>query len=315
MKGKIRLPHLFHRTQIYCAVMAASNGVSLIFTISAEDGSTAQVHSQGAHLTSWKGTSGDERLYTSPAAVYKEGVAIRGGVPLIFPAFGNNQWQTHGVARNKQFKCVCIEGGRGMFVQEYRNDDPVFPDLNCDLLITVDVSDAKLLLGARVVNHKEIDSGKEFSAFQFAFHTYFKFSDVENVELSGFDGVPFFDSLLQDKEIVNPGETRLIRCEIDRQYRNVAAGRSFSILDNGFAPGRARKTVVSGSGSMPDVVLWNPWIEKNMRLTDLEKPDGYRKFVCIEHAVIDKKIPLSKTGVVWEGQQEISSTVIELSKI
>ena len=297
-----------------------NNGVSTIYKIVAADGSTAEVHSQGAHLTSWKGPTGDERLYTSPTAVYKEGGAIRGGVPIIFPAFGGNKWQTHGVARNKQFQLDTIEEGKGIFVQKFRNDDDKFPSLNCDLVVTIDISTPdKLLLGARVINFKEItatNDSEDFTAFQFAFHTYFRFSDVANVELHGFDNIPYFDSLQDDKEILSPGATRHINCEIDRQYRHVAQGRTFTILDRGFAPpSRARSITVKGSDSMPDVVLWNPWIEKNARLADLEQPDGYKRFVCIEHAAIDKSIPLNKCGVVWAGSQEITSSIVDVSKI
>jgi D-hexose-6-phosphate mutarotase len=79
----------------YKMATTTNNGVSIIYKIVAADGSIAEVHSQGAHLTSWKGPTGDERLYTSPTAVFKEGSAIRGGVPIIFPVFGDKDRRIH----------------------------------------------------------------------------------------------------------------------------------------------------------------------------------------------------------------------------
>lgn len=53
------------------------------------DHSAITVYQQGAHLTSWRTELGEEHLYTSPKAVYADGKAIRGGVPLIFPQFSD----------------------------------------------------------------------------------------------------------------------------------------------------------------------------------------------------------------------------------
>lgn len=47
----------------------------------------AKVALHGAQVISWKPKDEEEVLYLSPDAVFKEGKAIRGGVPICWPWF------------------------------------------------------------------------------------------------------------------------------------------------------------------------------------------------------------------------------------
>ncbi len=58
---------------------------------------------QGAHLLSWKPAGEEEVLWLSNNTPFKNGVAIRGGVPVCWPWFGPAAQQglpAHGFARN-----------------------------------------------------------------------------------------------------------------------------------------------------------------------------------------------------------------------
>jgi hypothetical protein len=59
----------------------------------------------GAHLISWQPTDARPVIYTSPEAIYREGKAIRGGIPLCWPWFGahptNPSKPSHGFARDR----------------------------------------------------------------------------------------------------------------------------------------------------------------------------------------------------------------------
>jgi len=56
--------------------------------------------------------------------------------------------------------------------------------------------------------------------------------------------------------------------------------------------------------SFADVVVWNPWIELARRLADL--PDeGYRYFVCIESAALERPVCLVP-GEEWLASQHLS---------
>lgn len=58
---------------------------------------------QGAHLLSWKPAGEEEVLWLSNNTPFKNGVAIRGGIPVCWPWFGPAAQQglpAHGFARN-----------------------------------------------------------------------------------------------------------------------------------------------------------------------------------------------------------------------
>jgi len=67
--------------------------------------------------------------------------------------------------------------------------------------------------------------------------------------------------------------------------------------------GAGRTTIVRSVG-FPDAVAWNPGAVKGAALTDLE-PDGYRRFVCIEAAVVGEPVELA-AGKRWQGTQVLS---------
>jgi D-hexose-6-phosphate mutarotase len=57
----------------------------------------------GAHLLSWKPAGEEEVLWLSNNTPFKQGVALRGGVPICWPWFGPSAQQglpSHGFARN-----------------------------------------------------------------------------------------------------------------------------------------------------------------------------------------------------------------------
>ncbi len=64
------------------------------------NGSSAEVHFQGATVTSYCQPSGDEVLFIRPDAVFDGSKPIAGGVPICFPIFGPGAMQQHGFARN-----------------------------------------------------------------------------------------------------------------------------------------------------------------------------------------------------------------------
>ncbi|MDF3262849.1 D-hexose-6-phosphate mutarotase, partial [Escherichia coli] len=63
----------------------------------------ASVALQGAHLLSWKPAGEEEVLWLSGNTPFKNGVALRGGVPICWPWFGPSAQPglpSHGFARN-----------------------------------------------------------------------------------------------------------------------------------------------------------------------------------------------------------------------
>lgn len=283
------------------SALHTNNGVSDIFTIYGTDGSTATVHSQGAHITSWVGKDGTERLYMSPNAVYQAGKALRGGVPVIYPQFSDmGSGDVHGAVRNRQWTRVDngFHNGIAIFEIPILKEDTSFPGYESQLTLTITVSDEQLKLTAKV--DKTTEDGTTAKNFGFAFHTYFAVSDISNIKLQGFSkGMPYADNLKNRTVVASQDaeEVTVIDKEVDRIYTQVQ--NPLMIIDEKF------ELTVLGE-NLPDVVLWNPWKEKNARLADLPQPDGYRSFVCIEHGVLLPRQPFPKPGDSWEGSQVIS---------
>ena len=68
--------------------------------LTAPDGAQATVTLYGAHLISWQGADGRERLFCSTQSSLDGKRAIRGGVPVIFPQFAaRGAGMRHGFAR------------------------------------------------------------------------------------------------------------------------------------------------------------------------------------------------------------------------
>ena len=76
-----------------------SDKLGKIVTISTKS-SSCKISSFGAHVLSWK-CKGEERLFLSKKAVMDGSKAIRGGIPLVFPQFGqpSKSLPSHGFAR------------------------------------------------------------------------------------------------------------------------------------------------------------------------------------------------------------------------
>ncbi|PKU72852.1 Putative glucose-6-phosphate 1-epimerase [Dendrobium catenatum] len=65
-------------------------------------GSSAEVLLYGGQVVSWKNDRREELLFMSSKAVLKPPKAIRGGIPICFPQFGNlGSLEQHGFARNR----------------------------------------------------------------------------------------------------------------------------------------------------------------------------------------------------------------------
>jgi len=53
-------------------------------------------------------------------------------------------------------------------------------------------------------------------------------------------------------------------------------------------------------------VVWNPWVEKNKAMADLEPADAYKHFVCVEVGAVDGWQTLEPSDV-FEGGQIVKS--------
>jgi len=240
-------------------------------------GSEALIYLQGAHVASFRTSEHGELLWTSERAVYANGKAIRGGIPICFPWFGAHVTRpalpAHGFARTHEFRLEGSELRGDNIVAELSLTSseqtlPLFPQpFDARLRVTVG---RELSVAFEVTN-----TGAEAFDYELALHTYLGVSDVRNVEISGLSGAHYDDKVSGARGLVQGAEPLRFAGETDRVYDSSAR---VSVLD----AARKRRLVIDKTCSATTVV-WNPWLDKAKRMSDFGD-DEWPGMLCVEAA-------------------------------
>lgn len=258
------------------------------------DGASAVVTLQGAQLVSWLPAGSGERLYLSERARFAPGQAIRGGVPVIFPQFGaDGPLPRHGFARTRPWTLVEARRGDGYACATLRLED----DAGTRALwphafgaeLTVMIEGKRLDVELEVTN-----PGGEAFAFTAALHNYFNLANVEMCRLQGLEGCVYRDREPGDRDLIDDNEALFVDDELDRTYFDVTKPLLLS------EP--ARNLAIEAEG-FPDMVVWNPWIEKCAALDDMP-PTGFKRMLCVEPAAVKNPVQVA-AGESWCGRQTV----------
>ena len=236
----------------------------------------ARVALHGAQLLEWTPAKQKPVIYLSPQAVFEEGKAVRGGVPVCWPWFGppieEASLPMHGFVRNRFWKLVsAVQDKAGVqLVFELKDGEATrkmwpFPfELSLEMNIGTSL---RLALTMR-------NTGEDTVFITDALHTYLCVGDVSQVWISGLERTEYLDRV--GSPVVRQQRGRVtFGQEVDRDY---AARGKVVLVDRSLN----RQLRIRSEGSRSTVV-WNPWIEKSKRLADLPDED-YLRFVCIETA-------------------------------
>ncbi len=246
------------------------------------------VCTQGAHATRWRARDGRDVLFVSAQSRFQKGTAIRGGVPIVFPWFGDDPEQrgrpAHGFARRVAWQPVAahtdIGAGRAAFeLVDDAASHGLWPHaFRAELLLEFGED---LVMALAVTN-------RDASPFRFeaALHTYLAVGDVRTVEVRGLAGARYHDKVTGNRALVQREEVLRIVGETDRTYCGTSG--SCLLTDPGL-----RRTIAIQAENAPSVVIWNPWIDKTARLLDLGD-DEWPRFLCIESGcVLDDAVTLA----------------------
>lgn len=234
----------------------------------------AKVALQGAHLFHYERAGEEPILWLSEASDFELGKAIRGGVPVCWPWFGFNEDKLlpqHGFARTSLWEFVGsdeVDAETTVLTLRLTHDEKTFQIWNYKFLLElkITISD-KLSMELKTTNLDD----KSFKISQ-ALHTYFSVSHISDVAIKGLDKKPYLDALTWKKELQDGDIT--FNQEVDRVYQEV---------DGEIVLGDKNRTIhIKNSGSS-SVVVWNPWIEKTLRMSGM-KPNAYENMLCIESA-------------------------------
>lgn len=265
--------------------------------IVAADGARADAYRHGAHVTSWRPASGEERLFLSTKSAFAPEASIRGGIPVVFPQFASlGPLPKHGFARVTEWE-VLRAGPRASgkaeahfrLTSSARTRD-IWPH-DFEAMVVATVGGMSLTVALSVLN-----PGDEPFSFTAALHTYLLVDDVRDVVIAGLEGVDYRDSAAGNVDGRQTGAELRTAGELDRIYFDVPG--PIEVRDE------VRTTRLSMTG-FSDAVVWNPGAQGAAKLVDME-PAGWLRMLCVEAAVIGKPVTLGK-GERWTGQQVISA--------
>lgn len=244
-------------------------------------GATGEMYLLGAEVTSWKPRGQDEVLFVSAASKWEDGRAIRGGVPICFPWFGNKAGDpkapAHGFVRAKPWQLDSIvHGGDAVMVCMSTGSDGATKKLwSADFrLIHRATFGPELNLELEMTN-----TGSAPLQFEEALHTYFRVGYVTQARIRGLDGIHYLDKTDGNREKAQQSDV-VIAKETDSVYLDTP--QTAEIED----PVLRRRIQVSKQNSLATVV-WNPWIEKTKAMPDLGDEE-WREMLCIETCNVAK---------------------------
>lgn len=237
------------------------------------DKCNAVISLYGGQVLSFQATHKEPLLWLSPSVVFKEGKAIRGGVPICAPWFGSHPHFSlnHGFARISLWKQDSIEelvnGDMIINLQLTENDlsrEYNYQRFTMRLKITLGDS---LTIDFSFENHNDIPITCEW-----AMHTYLQVENCEEAVVCG-----LVDYLYHDKALNNQANTLTMpqnfTDEVDRSFTNGSLTQTIE---------SSSITKITGQ-NCNSVILWNPGKELAEKMPDIS---NYHQFICVERGAI-----------------------------
>jgi glucose-6-phosphate 1-epimerase len=234
-----------------------------------------EMYLQGAHVTSWKPAGAEEALFLSSKSRWENGRAIRGGVPICFPWFGDKaddpKAPAHGFVRTKTWQLESIVPvGDGVTVSMFtESDEDTRRWWPAEFRIVHRVTFAsELRLELEVTN-----TGETSLRFEEALHAYHSVGNVLKARMAGLDTIQYIDKTDANRKKIQQGDIAIVS-ETDRVYLNTSG--AIELED----PVLHRRSRVAKANSRTTVV-WNPWVQKARSLPDFEDLE-WMQMLCIE---------------------------------
>lgn len=238
-------------------------------------GGVVRIATCGAQVLSWHLPNGDDVLWTASRPEYLPGKPVRGGVPVVFPWFGDHpgdgKLPAHGFARTLDWRV--LQAGPGPRLVLATGDDArtraLWPhafalrfeaSLGQDLTLTLHVH----------------NPGPTEWTFEAALHTYFDVGSVQQASVHGLEGVPYTETAAMPEPQWDHAAPLRFRAETDRVFHGAPARIELR------APARRRRVVLHADHAH-SAIVWNPWPAKTARLSQMIA-DDWTRFCCIETA-------------------------------
>lgn len=213
----------------------------------------------------------------------------------MFPQFGTGPIMTgqHGFVRNQYWQVEKVSPDKAIArLSENEKTFDQWPH-RFTLALVITVKEGELTVEMQVDNPTDSQDGFNFTAL---LHTYHNVGDISTVKVKGFSNCLYMDKLKSGAEGKEESDTACINGEVDRNFLSI--------------PDRILLSSIKGEveiikSNFPDVVFWNPWIEKAKSMADFDDED-YKQMVCIEPGQVATPITLSP-GQTWKASQILRS--------
>ncbi|WP_028626941.1 D-hexose-6-phosphate mutarotase [Metapseudomonas resinovorans] len=259
-----------------------------------------QVAQQGAQILGYQRDGEPPLIWLSNQAAYQKGKAVRGGVPVCWPWFGDLRRNpaevqgmheggplcpAHGLVRELDWELLNIDTNGTTVHMAFAVDSrsPLLPGWPHAAKLRLDIRLGEALQ-VSLTSHNLGDTPLAISQ---ALHSYFAISDIREVEVEGLDGCPYIETL-EDWQLRKQQGNITFSGETDRIYLKTPS--RMSIVDRAWK--RRIQLDVEGSAS---AVVWNPWVDKARRLSQFAE-DAWQGMLCIETARVMDDILVLKPG-------------------
>ncbi|KAI0814954.1 galactose mutarotase-like protein [Irpex lacteus] len=278
-------------------------------------GSSVEILLYGATVISWNSPSktnpeAKERFFVSGKAALDGSKPVRGGIPVVFPAFGapthpdHAKLSQHGFARSEvwTFDSTVLDSEAGVSVRlALLPNDSIKAkfDKPFELYYVVTLAEHQLSTDLHVKNTGLSTSGP--LEFQALFHNYIR-APANEVAITPLQGLHYYDKTESTDELKAQPKPELraavdVRTSTDSVYEN--APGTYHVAWPG-------DSVEIKTKNLKDVVVWNPQEAAGSKIGDME-PNGWERYVCVEPGYVRGFVKLN-AGETWVGQQVITAT-------
>ena len=249
------------------------------------DGQRVIIAQTGAQVLSWHTGDGDI-LWTASEPKYRPLAPVRGGVPVVFPWFGDHKTDpdlpAHGFARSIEWR---VADQRPAQVTLRASDDGATRKLwDHAFCIELEVALKDGLRITMTVNN----TGTEPLTFEQALHTYFAVGDIQQAAVHGLEGVDFVEHAREPEGSWDTNSPIRFRAETDRVFQGCPSEMSLRASALG-------RTVTLQTDNARSAIVWNPWPNKTARLSQMTAND-WRDFCCIESANVGESAVTLEPG-------------------
>jgi len=239
----------------------------------------------GGQILSYRKPQQPNVFFLSDKAYYQNGKAIKGGVPICWPWFGNDPQNkgrpAHGFARNSVWQLVAAE--------QLANGDTLVELQLSPNELSASLWPHDFLLSLKVTVGDELTlqlttHNKDQQAFEItqALHSYFALESIDALRISGLQNLSYLDKAKSNTGVEQKTQQAEIHIdgEVDRIYLQAPEQITLKHIAPSLTPDAA---ITLHSKNSATAVVWNPWQQLCAQSADLNDSD-YQRFVCVETA-------------------------------